>query len=388
MNIIIAAGALKHSLSAPHAAAAIARGIARSGLDAHCRLMPIADGGNGTLDAFLMSAPHRWRTVEAPACDPLMRSIGAAFLSDGVGSAVVEMAQASGLELLTHVELAPLRATTYGTGQLLTAALDSLPPSTAEVILGLGGSATTDGGAGCLQALGVRFFDSDGIALPDGIGGGDLHRIARIDVSGIDPRWGGVRLVIASDVESPAVGATGAAALFAPQKGASPSQVGTLDTHLNHYFGVIAAQLGVDVRAIPGGGAAGAFAAGMLAIFGERARITSGIDLILAAAGFDDHLATCDLVITSEGRIDGQTLHGKGPLGVAQRAAARAVPTVALVGGIAVDEAHLLDSQLHDAGIWAVLPIVPAPMSLDAALRDADQLMEAAAVRLGYLLRL
>lgn len=372
MKIIIAAGAFKHSLSAAAAANAIARGLNRSGLNTDITLLPIADGGNGTLDAFLAGGGDR---IPLTVDDPLGRPVEAAFARSG-DTAVIEMALASGLELLRPDELDPLRATTYGTGQLMQAALES---GASRIIVGMGGSATVDGGAGCLQVLGVRLLDADGRDVPPG--GGNLHHIRHIDASGLDPRWHDTDLIIASDVDNPTLGETGAAAVFAPQKGASPEQVAILEDNLSHFFTLAAEQIGIDVRHAPGGGAAGAFSAGLMAFLDGR--IQSGIDLILDLRGFDHLLNDADLVITSEGRMDVQTVHGKGPIGVARRARERGVPTVALVGGLQAD-----DALLHEAGLWAVLPVVNAPMPLEQALANADHLVESTAQRVGYLLQL
>jgi glycerate kinase len=202
-----------------------------------------------------------------------------------------------------------------------------------------------------------------------------------IDASLLDARWKSVEVIIASDVDNPTLGEQGAAAVFAPQKGASPAQVDELEANLRHFFTFTAEQLGVDVREAVGGGAAGALSAGVMAFVGGR--IESGIDLILDVRGFDGPLEGTDLVITSEGRMDAQTVHGKGPLGVARRAAARGVPTVALVGGLEAG-----DDLLHEAGLWAALPIVDRPMPLADALAGAETLVERAALRLGYLLQI
>ena len=373
MKILISSAFFKGSLSATHAAAAIERGLRRSGLDAELVSLPVADGGDGTLDAFLAGGGKR---VTISARDPLNRPIQADFGMLGDGTAVIEMALASGVALLHPRELDPLRASTYGTGELMRAALER---GARRMIVGMGGSATVDGGTGCLSALGVRFLDAKGrIVLPCG---GNLRRIQSIDVTGLDPRWRDVDVIIASDVDNLTLGERGAAVVFAPQKGASPDEVRLLENNLTHFFTVVSEQLGIDVRATPGGGAAGAFAAGLMAFLGGR--IESGIDLILAVRGFEDQLADADLVITSEGRIDTQTIGGKGPIGVARRARERGVPTVAIVGGLDAD-----DGLLHDAGMWAVVPITPKPMSLDEAIDDAETLVERAALRLGYLLQI
>jgi glycerate kinase len=372
MRIIIAAGALKHSLSAVEAAQAIARGLHHSGIGADLVLLPIADGGNGTLEAFLLSGGQE---IVIPVSDPLGRPIKASFGLLG-STAVIEMALASGLEHLKPDELSPLTATTYGTGQLMKAALDA---GAERVIVGVGGSATVDGGAGCMQALGVRFLDTDGKEIPPG--GGSLHLIEKIDMHGLDPRWKNVEVIIASDVINPTLGEQGAAAIFGPQKGASPADVETLENNLRDFFMLVAGELGVDVRDTPGGGAAGALSAGLMAFLGGK--IQSGIDLILDVRSFDQMLEDAALVITSEGRMDTQTIHGKGPVGVAKRAQARGVRTVALVGGLAAP-----DHVLHEAEVWAALPIIDTPMTIDTALAQAERLIERAAERLGYLLQL
>jgi glycerate 2-kinase len=370
MKILIAPGAFKHSLSASAVADAIARGLRRSGLDAVLHLLPIADGGNGTLDAFLAGGGQRY---EVPVPDPIGHPIMAeyALLGDGE-TAVIEMALASGLELLRRDQLDPLRASTYGTGRLLQAALDA---GAKRIIVGMGGSATVDGGAGCLQALGVRFLD---VEAP--VGGGSLRQIHTIDVSGLDPRWRDTEVIIASDVDNPTLGEQGAAAVFGPQKGASSDDVCVLEDNLRHFFTLVRDQLGVDVLDVKGGGAAGAFSAGLMAFLGGR--IQPGIDLLLEYNHFRDHLRDAGLVITGEGQMDEQTIHGKGPMGVARLAREHGVPTIAIVGGLNVD-----DAVLHDAGIHAVLPIVTKPMSLDEAISRADELVERAALRLGYILR-
>ncbi len=373
MRIIVAPGAFKNSLTAQEAAAAIASGLEQSGLGADLLLKPVADGGNGTLDTMLTGGgERRSKFVSGPLGAPVQADWG--LLPDGK-TAVVEMALASGMELLAPEELDPLRASTFGTGQLLAAALEA---GATQVILGLGGSATVDGGAGCLQALGVQLLDARGEAI--GPGGAQLGRVTRVDASDMDPRWRDISLLLASDVDNPTLGEQGAAAVFGPQKGADAQQVETLEAHLTHFFTVIHEQTGRDLRQVPGGGAAGAFAAGMMAFL--DAELQPGIELVLAHSGFEGALADADLVITGEGQMDEQTIHGKGPIGVARMARAQGVPTVALVGGLAVH-----DADLHAAGMQAVLPITPRPMPLEDALADASPLLERTALRLGYLLQ-
>lgn len=373
MNILIAPGAFKNSLTANQAADAIQRGLHEALPDAKLTLLPIADGGNSTLDAWLAQGGTRYKI---PVKDPLMRPIEAEYgiLPDGK-TAVVEMALASGLELLTPEELNPLKTTTYGTGQLLQ---DALHQGAKRFIIGMGGSATVDGASGALSALGVRLLDKSGRQIPQG--GGSLSKITQIDASGLDLRWQKCEIIIASDVENPLLGETGAAAIFGPQKGASLKDVGTLEKNLSHFAELIAKQHGRDIRKIKGTGAAGGLSGGLMAFLGGS--IESGIDLLLDYNQFEKRLKDADLVITGEGQMDEQTVFGKGPIGVARLAKEHGVPTIALVGGLNVD-----DRILHDAGINAAFSIVDKPMSLDDALKNADRLLERAALRVAYLLK-
>lgn len=374
MKILIAVNAFKQSLTAAEASAAIHEGLLQSGLRANCHRLPIADGGNGTLDAFLAAGGER---ISIEVFDPLMRLIRADYglLPDGK-TAVIEMARASGLELLTPDELNPLIASSYGTGQLMA---DALARGMKRIIVGLGGSATVDGGMGCLQALGLSLLDASGNEIRRG--GQGLGDIVRVDAAGMDVGWGDVDIIIASDVDNPTLGEKGAAHVFGPQKGADPAMAALLEQNLRHCFTVLFEQRGIDLRQVKGGGAAGAFAAGLMAFL--SCKMVSGIELVLEHNRFVEHLADSDLVITGEGRMDAQTMDGKGPVGVARLAREYGVPTIALVGGL-----NLHDSICHQAGIQAVFPIVDQPMTLSAALDDAEDLLRRAALRLGYVLRL
>lgn len=375
MKILIAPGAFKNSLSASGVAHAIHNGFQQSGLDATYHLLPIADGGNGTLEAFLVDGGQRITVYDV--YDPLMRPIQADYgLIDDGNTAVIEMATASGLELLTTDELNPLKASTYGTGQLMQHALEQ---GATQFIIGLGGSATVDGGMGCLRALGLKLLNKQGGEVAHG--GGGLADIATIDTTGIDGRWADVDIIIASDVENPTLGEKGAARIFGPQKGANPATVEILERNLTHCFTLIYEQTGQDVRHIEGGGAAGAFSAGLMAFL--SCEIKSGIDLVLEHNHFIEHLADTDFVITGEGQMDSQTIDGKGPIGVARLAKEHGVPTIALVGGLNVD-----DTILHEAGLQAVFPVVDKPMPLETALARADELVRRCALRLGYTLQM
>ncbi len=374
MKILIATGAFKHSLSAQAVAEAVHKGFVQSELSASYHLLPIADGGNGTLDAFLVNGGER---ITVDVYDPLMRPIQADYgLIDDGKTAVIEMATASGIELLTTDELNPLVTTTYGTGQLMQ---DGLKRGAKRFIIGLGGSATVDGGMGCLQALGLKLLDATGHDIPKG--GGHLSQIATIDTSEIDPRWQDIEIVIASDVENPTLGEKGAAKVFGPQKGADDKMIARLEENLTDCFTRVYEQTGKDVRHIEGGGAAGAFSAGLMAFF--NCEIVSGVDLILEHNQFVQHLNDTDLVITGEGQMDSQTIDGKGPIGVARLARDHGVPTIAFVGGLNVD-----DTILHEAGIQAVFPVVDKPMTLETALSNAEELVRRTALRIGYILQI
>mgnify|MGYP000713244987 CR=1 FL=1 len=374
MRILIAPGAFKHSLGAGQAADAIKRGLSQALPDATLITLPIADGGNGTLDAWLAQGGTRYAlTVH----DPLMRPVEAEYgiLPDGK-TAIIEMALASGIELLTDVERNPLKATTFGTGQLM---LDALDKGARRFIIGMGGSATVDGGSGAIRALGVKLLDANGDEIAQG--GGYLTEIKAIDSSGLDPRWQDCEIIIASDVENTLLGKKGAAAVFGPQKGASEEDVATLEENLSHFAELIAGQHGKDIRNIEGTGAAGGLSAGLIAFIGGE--IQSGIDLLLEYNQFEEELKQVDLVITGEGQMDEQTVYGKGPIGVARLAKEYDIPTIALVGGLNVH-----DTVLHEAGINAVFSIVDKPMSLDNALQNAALLLEHAALRIGYVIEL
>ena len=372
MKILVAAGAFKQSLTATEVCAAIARGLEQSGLGAEIEQLPIADGGNGTLDAFLETGGER---VTVSVLDPLRRPIQADFgLIDDGRTAVIEMALASGMELLTRAEFNPLTATTFGTGQLMAHALER---GVKCIIIGLGGSATVDGGMGCLSALGLKLLDANGREIP--AGGGGLGELVTIDDSGMDERWKNVEIVIASDVNNPTLGKKGAARSFGPQKGADDKMVELLEQNLRHCFTVVHEQGGEDVRTKEGGGAAGAFAAGLMAFL--SCKIVSGIDLVLEDKRFCDRLKDSALVITGEGEIDSQTLDGKGPHRVAEVAKCCGVPTIAIVGAINID-----DRELHEAGVQAAFSIVHKPMTPEKALKKAEDLVRRAALRLGYVL--
>ncbi|WP_375422854.1 glycerate kinase [uncultured Friedmanniella sp.] len=370
VRVLVSPDKFKGSLTAVEAAEAIATGLRRGRPGVQVVTLPVADGGEGTVDA-VVAAGYEARTVRVTG--PTGQPVEAVFALSGT-TAVVELAEASGLRRLPDGVPAPLTATTYGTGELARAALDA---GARRIVLGIGGSATTDGGAGLAQALGVHFLDAAGAELaPGGAALADLHHV---DVSGLDPRLSGVEVVLASDVDNPLVGPEGAAAVYGPQKGATASDVALLDAALRHYADCLQRDLGVAVAAVPGAGAAGGAGAGALAFLGARAE--PGIALVLRTVGFADALVGSDLVVTGEGSLDAQSLAGKAPVGVASAARAAGVPVVALVGRLAVDA-----ESLAAVGIGATHAILDLEPDLAVAQRDAAPLLARLAEAVGRTL--
>jgi glycerate kinase len=357
VRIVIAPDSFKGSLAADRAAAAIAEGVRRAAPDAECVERPVADGGEGTVAAALRAG---YRAVAAPVSGPDGRPVDAVLALDG-DTAVVELAAAAGLGLLEQP--APLTASTRGVGELIGAALDS---GARRVVLGIGGSATTDGGAGMLQALGVRLLDAAGREVPPG--GAGLAALDRIDAAALDPRLGRVELVVATDVDNPLVGPSGAAAVFGPQKGATPSDVELLDAALRRYAAVLARDLGADVADLPGAGGAGGTAAGAVAVLGALLR--SGAAMVCDLVGLDDALAGARLAITGEGALDAQTLHGKAPAEVARRARAAGVPCLALAGVV-----RLGPDELREAGFAAAHALTEVEPDPARCLAEPERLL-------------
>jgi glycerate kinase len=324
VKIIVAPNSFKGSLSATQAARAIARGVREALPDAEIIEIPIADGGDGTVEALVTSrnGTFRWVNVEGPLGDPVLSPFG--LIDDG-RTAVVELASASGFELITAARRDPRKTSTYGFGQLLDAAREA---GASSVIAGIGGSATNDGGGGMAQALGYRLLDSAGKDLPRG--GIALLRLERIDSTGFDPAWHSVEINVACDVTNPLTGPHGASYVYGPQKGADPATVEELDRALGHLADVFERDLGKRVADIPGAGAAGGTGAGLIAFL--DAKLLRGAALVVDASGFDGALPGADLVITGEGRADGQTAYGKAPGEVAKRAHAAGIPTLLLAG--------------------------------------------------------
>src|SRR3990172_1469701 len=370
MRIVVAPQEFKGSLTATQAAHAIAAGVRSASVGVEAVEIPMSDGGPGFVDAMVRGGGgHR---VHATCADPLMRPVRAAFglLPDGV--AVIEMAAASGLLLLKPPERNPRLATTWGTGELIAAARGR---GARAIIVGVGGRATVDAGAGAMQALGARLLDAAGRDLPRG--GEALGRLERIDLAARDRRLLGASVRVATDVRNPLCGPEGAAAVFGPQKGASSDDVRILDASLRRFADVVQRDCGVDVRGMPGSGAAGGLAAGLVAVAG--ATLEPGSDLVAAATGLDGLIASCDAVITGEGRLDAQTPFGKTVAGVAAIARAHGKPVAVIAGTVdpAFDPSTAFD---------AVEPLSSPGLSLDEAMRLAGPLARAAPARVALRL--
>jgi glycerate kinase len=368
LKIVIAPQGFKGNLTALQVAQAIERGIKRVVPHAITTIKPMADGGEGTVQALVDATGGEIMTKEVT--DPLGGRVIAHWgrLSDKV-TGVIEMAAASGLPLVPPEKRNPLLTTTYGTGELILAALEN---GCRKLIIGIGGSATNDGGAGMAQALGAQLLDANGKPIP--FGGAALANLARIDVSTLDPRLAECEVLLASDVINPLCGAQGASAVYGPQKGATPEMVVQLDNALAHYADIIQRDLGVDVRDMPGAGAAGGLGAGLIAFL--KAKMMPGIDIVIQATNLVAELKDADLVFTGEGRIDSQTARGKVPTGVAKKAKEFGLPVIALAGEIADDY-----QIVYQHGIDAVLGIAPGPISLSQSMAEAERLIADAAER-------
>lgn len=375
MKIVIAPDSFKESLSAAEVAAAIAAGLREVWPQAELVCRPMADGGEGTLAALIAATggEYRERVVRGPLGEPVTAQWGWIAASR---SAVIEMAAASGLQLVPPQQRDVLRACTHGTGELIRAALDA---GATRIVLGFGGSATNDGGSGMLRALGARFEDAAGSPLPPG--GAALAQLARIDLSGLDPRLAQVDFEVACDVDNPLCGPRGASQVFGPQKGATPEQVRQLDAALARFADVCTQTLGRDDRDLPGSGAAGGIGFAARSFLGASFR--PGIELVAEVSGLEQALIGADLVITGEGRIDLQTLHGKTPMGVASIAKRHGVPVVALAGMLG--EGY---QQLYGHGIDAAFSLAPGPISLADALAEAPRLLRQRAADIARLWQL
>jgi glycerate kinase len=375
MRIIVAPDSFKGSLSAVAAARAMARGIRAVFPEAEVVELPIADGGEGTVEALVAATGGALRQadVRGPLGEPVRAAWG--VLGDG-RTAAIEMAAASGLTLVPEGRRDPCLASTFGTGELVKAALDG---GYRRLVLGIGGSATNDGGAGCARALGVRFLDGAGGDLSEG--GAALARLAQVDLAGLDPRLAETELLVACDVDNPLCGPRGASAVYGPQKGATPAVSQELDAAMAVFAREATRATGREVAAVPGAGAAGGLGAGLL--FFTPARLRPGVEIVLEAVGFEAQVRGAAFVFTGEGRTDAQTAMGKAPVGVAAAATRQGVPVVCLSGGLGDGAEGVLDR-----GIDALAALPPGPMSLEACLAGGAPLLEAAAARACRLIRL
>lgn len=383
MRVLIAPDSFKGSLTATEVAHALAEGWRRVRPGDTVLRLPVADGGEGTLDALVSAWRGRfvYERVTGPLGDPVEARLG---ISRDGRRAVVEMAEASGLMLLAPEQRNPRRTTTRGTGELLRAALDL---GVETVYVAVGGSATNDGGAGMAQALGVRFLDSSGTELAPG--GEALQRLNRVDLTGLDERIRDVQIVVAADVDNPLTGPTGASGVFAHQKGANLADVAALDAGLNRYADVLEGRIGQLVGQLPGSnglskhtpgvGAAGGLAYGLAAFCGGE--IHSGADLVLDAVDFDDRLSETDLVITGEGRLDDQTVHGKTPVAVARRARRFGRSVIAVAGMLGPGYEAVLKH-----GVTACMPIATGPVDERTSMAEAGPMLFACGKRLARLI--
>ncbi|MFP4660630.1 MAG: glycerate kinase [Halanaerobiales bacterium] len=363
MKVLIAPDSFKGSLSAVEVADYIERGLLKVCKDVKVIKLPMADGGEGTVDTILAALSGKF--IEAEVTGPLGNQVIAGFgLIDKGRTAIIEMAAASGYTLIPEDQANPMKTTTYGTGELIKAALDK---GVEEIILGIGGSATNDAGVGMAQALGVSFLDNADKDI--GFGGGELSRIKKIDCSCLDSRIEKVNIKVACDVNNPLYGENGAAYVYGPQKGATDKMVKTLDKNLRHIAKLIKNKTGIDLQTVPGAGAAGGLGGGLKAFL--DAELLSGIDIILDTYNIDDKIKGTDLVITGEGKIDKQTMNGKVPLGVARMANHYSIPVVAIAGMVVSDECSELNEYID-----CIFSITQAPVDIEQAKKQTSSWIE------------
>ncbi len=375
MHIIVAPDSFKGSLSAIEVANAMERGIISVFPDAKVTKVPIADGGEGTVEALVTATGGRmmYEKVMGPLGDIVEACWG--ILGDNQ-TAVIEMAAASGLTLVSKDKLNPRIATTFGTGQLIKRALEL---GIRKLIIGIGGSATNDGGAGMARALGVKFFDELNNELPNG--GAALKNLTKIDSKQLDPRLAKTTILVACDVDNPLCGPRGASAVYGAQKGATPEMIEELDQALKHYAEIAKQTTGREVAERPGAGAAGGLGAGLL--FFTPSQLKPGVQIVLEATNFSEKVRLVDLVITGEGCTDLQTAHGKAPVGVAKIAQDYNVPAVCLSGSLGPGYDDVLQQ-----GIGGIMSIIPKPMTLEECMGSADELIYAATTRLCRLVNI
>jgi glycerate kinase len=375
LKIVIAPDSFKESMTALEVCEAVERGLRRSLPEVQTVKIPMADGGEGTVQALVDATNGTFTslTVTGPLGLPVEAEYG--WLG-GQLTAVIEMASASGLHLVPPERRNPLMTTTAGTGELIK---DAVQKGAKHLIIGIGGSATNDGGVGMAQALGVKFLDSEGAELS--YGGGALSKLAKIDASKMMKELSGVTIDVACDVDNPLTGPAGASAIFGPQKGATDETVAILDRNLSHYASLILKETGMDVEKIEGSGAAGGLGAGLLAFL--NANLKRGADIVLETVQLEKHMAEADLVITGEGRIDGQTIHGKTPVGVSKTAKKLNIPVIAIAGSIGDGY-----EKVHEEGIGSVFSIVPGIVSLEEALHRGPLYVENLMYNLGKVLNI
>jgi glycerate 2-kinase len=375
MKFVLAPDSFKESMSAKKAALAMEKGIKSVFPNAECVIVPMADGGEGTVESLVSMS--NGELIKTEVTGPLGEQVAAEYglINEGQ-TAVIEMASASGLELLKPEDRNPLLTTTYGTGQLIKHALDK---GVRRLLIGIGGSATNDGGAGMLQALGVSLKDEKGEELP--FGGGALSRLHSIDISGMDERIGSVRMDVTCDVTNPLTGEAGASAIFGPQKGATLEIVSILDQNLAHFAEVTKKQLGKDYAHVEGAGAAGGLGWGLMAFL--QARLKKGIDLVIEYTGLEEIVKGADFVFTGEGSIDGQTLFGKTPYGVALVASKYSVPVIAFAGRIGNGV-----EALYENGFTAIIGILKGVTTLEEALASGESNLASAAENICRVLKI
>lgn len=360
MKIVIAPDSYKESLSALEVATAIERGFREIWPEADYVKLPVADGGEGTVDAMI--AATQGRLIHVDVTGPLGEPVNAFYgISGDEQCAFIEMAAASGLEQVPPAQRNPLKTTSWGTGELIRHALDN---GVRHIIIGIGGSATNDGGAGMVQALGAKLLDRDD--NPIAPGGGALETLARIDIRELDSRLADCHIEVACDVSNTLIGEKGASAVFGPQKGATKEMIARLDSGLEHYAQLIARDLDIQVLELAGGGAAGGMGAGLYAFCGAQLR--QGIEIVTDALKLDHQIADADLVITGEGRIDSQTIHGKVPVGVARIAKRYNKPVIGIAGSLTADV-----GVVHEHGLDAVFSVIYTICTLEEALDNAAE---------------
>jgi glycerate kinase len=371
MKVIIAPNSFRDSLSAIRVCKAMAHGVLKVVPDAEIVQMPVADGGEGTVQTMVRASRGKTEKVKVtgPIGEPVMAEYG--ILGDGL-TAVIGMAAASGLELIPVQKRNPLRTTTVGTGELIRVLLDR---GFRKIIVGIGGSATTDCGTGAAQALGVKFFRKNGEEIRETMTGRLMAEVADVDIAGLHPKIRECEILVACDVENPLLGEHGAVMTYSRQKGASDEDLLVLENGMRHLVGIIESSIGRSIWNIPGAGAAGGMGAGLIAFL--NAKLIPGIELVLDVCRFEEKIIDADLIFTGEGKVDAQTASGKAVMGVAQIAKRHAVPAVVIAGQIGSGI-----ENLYSKGITSVFSICPGPMSLEQAFQNTEHLVSDCAERI------